>query len=105
MLRSAMRQPLSTDLDDPDARPYFVWDEPITMRDLRRKLASPDPDERALWMARVMREARYQDVWKLVRLADVLPLLSRIEPRLGRARAFWRWLIDGWREDGLVPRA
>jgi hypothetical protein len=49
---------LSTDLDDPDARPYFLWSEQVTVAELREKLAAPDPDERALWMGRVMREAR-----------------------------------------------
>jgi hypothetical protein len=94
---------LSTDLDDPDARPYFLWDQQITYGELRQKLQSPDPDERALWMARVMREARYQDVWRLLRLRDVLALLPRIERHLGRMRGFWSWLIEGWRSDGLLP--
>jgi hypothetical protein len=97
--------PLSTDLEDPDDRPYNVWDEAVTYRELRRKVASPDRDERALWMARVMREARYRDVWKLLRLRDVLDLLPAIEPHLGRSRAFWQWLIAGWRSDGLIPGA
>jgi hypothetical protein len=93
---------LSTDLDDANAQPYFVWDVPITYAELRRKLQSRDAGERALWMARVMREARYQDVWKLLKLKDVLEMLPRIEKHLGRMREFWRWLIDGWRADGLL---
>ena len=98
-----MSRALSTDLDDPAARPYFVWDEEVTVGELRAHLASPDRRERALWTARVMREARYQDVWKLVRLRDVVVDLSAIEPHLGRMRGFWRWLLDGWRDDGLLP--
>lgn len=96
---------LSTDLDDPEAQPYFLWDHEITYRELRVLLQAEDADERALWMARVMREARYQDVFKLLRLVDVLALWSRIERHLGRSRAFWIWLIEGWRADGLIPRA
>lgn len=103
MLGSFMGQ-LSTDLTDEDAQPYFIWDQDITYRELRARLQSEDLDERALWMARVMREARYQDVFRLLTLGDVLVLLPRIEPRLGRMRAFWTWLIDGWRADGLLPR-
>jgi hypothetical protein len=95
---------LSTDLDDPDAQPYFVWHREITYAELRRRLQSEDLDERALWMARVMREARYQDVFKLLRLHDVLALLPRIDRHLGRSRPFWTWLIEGWRADGLIPR-
>jgi hypothetical protein len=73
-------------------------------RQLREKLESADRDEHALWMARVMREARYQDVFRFLRLEDVLALFPRIERHLGRMRAFWTWLIDGWRADGLIPR-
>lgn len=101
----AMGQPLSTNLDDPHGRPYFLWNECITFAGLRAKLHSEDVDERALWMARVMREARYQDVFRLVRLADVLALWPRIERHLGRSRNFWQWLIEGWRTDGLLPAA
>ncbi|HEX6812662.1 MAG TPA: hypothetical protein VF384_13630 [Planctomycetota bacterium] len=99
-----MTRRLSTDLGDPTARPYFVWDEEITYGQLAKKLRSPDADERALWVARVLREARYQDVWKLVRLPDVLAIWPRIDRHLGRTREFWRWLIEGWRADGLIPR-
>jgi hypothetical protein len=105
MLPGAMARPLSLDCDDPTAQPYFIWDEEITYSELRRKLQSPDPDERALWMGRVMREARYDDVWKLLRLRDVLAMLPRIDRHLGRSRAFWHWLIEGWRADGLIPRS
>jgi hypothetical protein len=102
---SPVVQPLSTDLDDPDARPYFVWDEHITMRELRQKLASPVVEERALWMARVLREARYQDVWQLLRLSEVLAMWPLLDRHLGRTREFWNWLIEGWRSDGLIPRS
>lgn len=101
---AGVASPLSSDLDDPAARPYFVWDEVLTYADLRRKLVSPDPDERALWMGRVMREARYHDVWRLLRLRDVLEWMPRIDRHLGRSRPFWHWLIQGWRDDGLIPR-
>ncbi|MBK8099049.1 MAG: hypothetical protein IPK26_18230 [Planctomycetes bacterium] len=97
-----MRPPLSTDLDDPNARPYFLWDLDLTYGQLRKKLAIPDPDERALWMARVLREARYQDVWKLLKLRDVLPLWPKVDRHLGRSRPFWNWLIEGWRADGIL---
>ena len=95
--------PLSHDLGRDDAQPYFVWDVPLTVADLRRLLAHPDESTRTLWMARVMREARYQDVWRFLRLADVLPRYSDLRRHLGRSRALWDWLIEGWRNDGLVP--
>jgi hypothetical protein len=99
-----MARPLSTDLDDPGARPYFLWDEDVTVAELRANLASADPRQRALWMGRVMREARFQDVWKLLCLRDVVALFANIDLYLGRTRAFWHWILDGWRKDGFLPR-
>ena len=98
-------QPLSTNLDDPDAQPYFVWDVPVTVRELRRRLHHTDPEERALWMARVLREARFADVWRLLDVHDVDTWFARLKKHLGRSRPFWEWLLEGWRQDGLLgPR-
>ena len=30
---------------------------------------------------------------------------SNVERHLGRRREFWRWLLSGWRRDGLLPAA
>lgn len=29
--------------------------------------------------------------------------LPRLERRIGKHYKFWRFLIDGWRDDGYVP--
>ena len=97
-------RPLSTELGRDDAQPYFIWDIPLTVKELRRHLADPNRETRALWMARVMREARYPDVWRFVSLDEVLQLWPSIQRHLGRRRRFWQFLIDGWTEDGLIAR-
>jgi len=33
---------LTTDMKDEDSRPYFLWDEPLTIRQLRAILRSGD---------------------------------------------------------------
>ena len=50
----------------------------------------------------MLREARDIDVWTFVTPAEVAEALPRIERRLGRRAAFWRFLIDGWKKDGLL---
>lgn len=87
---------------DEQGQPYFIWDVPITVAELRQRLRHPDAGVRALWKARVMREARYQDVWRFLSLEDLLVDFERIQKHLGRTRRFWRFLIDGWRADGLI---
>ena len=95
---------LSLDLDRDEAQPYFIWDQPLTVAELRRWLAHSDPATRALWTARVLREARYTDVWRFVTLEQVLGLWPLVQRHLGRTRKFWEFLIEGWRDDGLIPR-
>ncbi len=51
-----------------------------------------------------MRQAKPDDVWLFVKPADVLADWLRIEPHLGRERAFWTWLVGQWTlsDDGRV---
>jgi hypothetical protein len=53
-------------------------------------------------MAKLLREARDIDVWQFVTPEEVAAALPRIRHRLGRRRAFWEFLIEGWRRDGLL---
>lgn len=83
-------------------RPYFLWDVPITESELRERLLDPDPDTRAQWQARIMREARFEEVWQYLRLADILENWPHIQRHLGRMRGYWEFLLNGWRDDGLI---
>jgi hypothetical protein len=94
---------LSLDLDDPDAVPYFAWDRPVTNAELRALLAGGSEDDRLVWAARILREARVPDVWRYLDLRrDVLPRWAALRPLLGRRGPMWDYLIDGWTRDGLL---
>lgn len=95
-------RPLSTDLDDPEAVPYFLWDEPMTVNELRRRLESASRAESTRLLAKVLREARDTEVWRFTTPAEVLDRWDELAPRLGRRRAFWEFLLDAWRRDGLL---
>lgn len=99
-----MSRALTTDLDLTDRRPYFFWDEDVSIDELRRVLDGPSTDERDRLLAKLLREARDIDVWRFVTPAAVAEALPRLRRRVGRRFDFWRWLIDGWRNDGLLPR-
>ncbi|MFI5299687.1 MAG: hypothetical protein ACHREM_16495 [Polyangiales bacterium] len=83
-------------------RPYFLWDVEVTDARLRELLQQPDSDARAQWQAVIMREARYEDVWSYLSIADVVRDWTAIGRHLGRSRQFWEWLLKGWRDDGLL---
>jgi hypothetical protein len=109
MLDNAPMQPpqlppgvnLTTDLSHDDAIPYFLWDQPMTVAELRRRLDGPS-DERYRYLGKILREAREPDVWRFTTPAEVVGQWDRLEPQLGRRREFWRFLIGKWRELGLV---
>jgi hypothetical protein len=89
---------------NPD-RPYFLWDVDVTEDELRERLRTADPDARAQWQACILREGRYEDVWKYLSLGEILRDWEHIQRHLGRQRSFWLFLLDGWRKDGLLPAA
>ena len=95
---------LSLDLDDPAAVPYFLWDAPMTVGELRARLRSADEPERVRLLGRILREARDPDVWRFTTPKEVTALWPLLERHLGRRRTFWQFLLERWRELGADGR-
>lgn len=95
-------RPMTIDLGQGDLRPYFLWDEDVSVQELKDRLRGPDPGERGRLLAKLLREARDIDVWAFVTPEEVASALPAISHRLGRRRGFWEFLINGWREDGIL---
>jgi hypothetical protein len=95
---------LSTDLDDPSAVPYFLWDAPMTVAELRSCLAGAERAERAQLLGKVLREARDTDVWRFTTPGEVLDLWPEVSRYLGNRRGFWEFLLGRWRDLGLDER-
>lgn len=89
---------LSTDLDDPQAVPYFLWDAPMTVAELSSRLAGP---ERTRLLGTILREGRDTDVWRFTSPSEVIEVWPELRRYLGRRRAFWEFLLGRWREQGL----
>ncbi len=93
---------LSLRLDDENAIPYFLWDAPLTVRELRHRLAEPDSPQRLELLAVILREARDTDVWRFTTPAEVSRAWPVLAHRLGRRRAFWEFLLGRWQGLGLL---
>jgi hypothetical protein len=89
-------------MKDEDSRPYFLRDEPLTIRQLREILRSGSEQERLAYMAKILREARYEDVWEFLSVDDLVRHWEQLAPCLGRRCAFWEFLLRKWRELGLL---
>ena len=93
---------LSTDLRDPNAIPYFTWDAPMTVAELRRRLDRASEPERIRLLGKILREARDTDVWMFTTPDQVVQSWSRLAKHLGWRRPFWDFLLRHWRDAGLV---
>jgi hypothetical protein len=93
---------LSTDLDRPDSVPYFVWDDPMTVQEIKDRLRTRSLPERHRLLGKILREAKDTDVWKFTSPEEVVAQWTNLAPHLGRRRRFWEFLLDQWRKQGLL---
>ena len=52
-----------------------------------------------------MREARFREVFEYLTLTEIVRDFDHLERHLGRKKAFWRWILEGFRRDGVIPAA
>jgi len=83
-------------MTDPQGRPYFLWDADLTLAQFESTLQHENPEVRAYFIGKLMRQARPDDVFQFVSLETIQDLQARIDPYLGRSRPFWTWLLDAW---------
>lgn len=84
-------------LTDSRGRPYFLWDCDLTLSEFEAHLQDPDPDVRAYFLAKLMRQAKPDDVFQFATLPAIEESWSRVTRYLGNSRAFWTWLLETWR--------
>lgn len=93
---------LSTDLDNPEAVPYFLWDEPMSVAQLNDRLKTASRLERIRLLAKILRDARDPDVWRFTTPDEVRQLWPEMCRLLGRRRSFWEFLLERWRIEGFI---
>lgn len=83
-------------LTDDQGRPYFLWDVELTLDEFRAKLRDGSHAGRAYLVGKLMRQAKPDDVFEFVTLAEIRDLWPDLHRYLGRTREFWTWLLDRW---------
>ena len=81
---------------DAQGRPYFLWDTDITETKFRELLAHGDHTLKSVLIAKLMRQAKPDDVFIYASEAEIRQLWPQLVPHLGRTRAFWEWLFAAW---------
>lgn len=94
---------LSLDMNDAQTRPYFLWSEDLTNAQFREILqGGRGPFLQAVYMGRLLREARMSDVWQFLTPDDVATHWPNVKKHLGRRKAFWEFLLGIWQAHGLL---
>ena len=87
--------------DDTD-RPDFLWDEPTTRFELKQILSGGNDEARLYYAAKILREARFEEVWEYLSPTFLAANWDGLQSRLGRKKQFWQFLFSTWRADGLI---
>ena len=85
-------------LCDARGRPYFLWDNDLSLDAFRELLTSPDDDVRAHAIGKLLRQARTDDALSMVSAEVVRRDWTKVVRHLGKRRAFWQWLLFGAKE-------
>jgi hypothetical protein len=88
---------------DERGRPYFLWDDDMTSDELRARLVDPDPEVRAYFLGKLMRQAKPDDVFVFVSLSAIVAQFAAVARYLGESREFWTWLIERWGKPARGP--
>ena len=90
---------MSQDLTD---RPDFLWDERLTRDGLKQLLAGESEEERLYYAAKILREARFEEVWDYISPAFLSSHWETLRGKLGRRKGFWEFFYFTWRRHGLI---
>ncbi len=89
-------------IHDPTDRPHFLWDEPLTRDNLKKLLNGDNEEERLYYAAKILREARFEEVWDYLSPAFLSSHWGKLCWRLGRKKRFWEFFYATWHKHGLI---
>jgi hypothetical protein len=85
-----------------DQIPYFCWDRKLTVKDIRHNLKKYTGTQKMLFIAWIMREAAFRDVWLFLTPKEVWNTFSELKRFLGRKKDFWEFTLKKWHELGKI---
>jgi len=80
-------------------RPYFIWNADLSDGDVRAILAGQRGDlEKIQMIAHIMQNARFDDVWKYIRLDDIVSNWDLVKRMLWpkESKDLWMWALQTW---------
>ena len=84
-------------LVDRKGRPYFLWDVDWTLDEFKARLAAGPAPVRDALLAKLMLQAKPDDVLSFVSRAEVASRFQYLASQLGDKREFWAFWAERWR--------
>ena len=75
--------------------PYFLWDYETTEADIRRILQDGSAVEKQWLIARILTSAKFDDVWKYLKVKDVAEHFPNLKMR-PQIKANWQRALNVW---------
>jgi len=75
--------------------PYFLWDYDTTESDVRRILQDGSSVEKQWLIARILTSAKFDDVWKYLKVKDVVEHFPYLKMR-PQIKANWARALNVW---------
>ncbi len=83
-------------LCDGDGRPYFLWDNDLSLEAWRALVDDVDPTVRLYWIGAALRQAKPDDAIVLLGRPVINWAVPQLVGRLGKQEGFWNWLVAKW---------
>ena len=80
-------------------RPYFIWNTDLTEKEVQAILAGQRGElEQVQMIAQIMQNARFEDIWKYLKLADIVNHWSLVKRMLWpmESKELWAWALRTW---------
>lgn len=85
---SEITKKLTNNIETLDEIPYFMWDYFLTNREIKKILESAD-DEKKVWLiAKIMCDAKFNDIWRLLDLKTIFKYREKLNYRLGKKKIY-----------------
>ncbi len=76
-------------------RPYWLWDYDLTEDQVREILAGKNETEKIWMTGRILSSAHFNDVWKFLRVKDILNIFPKLRVR-PEVRDNWQQALTVW---------
>ena len=81
-------------------RLYFLWDYDLGEEEFREILKSGAPLEKGWLITRILEYAKWDDIWRLLTIADIEANFEYLRFRRAQDRDLWRLALDRWSVHG-----